>query len=96
MEWLIRQQVPQRTAHEIVGCSCVKPLSETCRSPDSNLPNFKILPRKSTNRFTRFLGARRAVAAFVSYGSTAPAEVDRQIARWKERLKESADGKSGS
>ena len=32
------------------------------------------------------LGVANAVNAFVSYGSTAPAEVDKQIARWQERL----------
>ena len=32
--------------------------------------------------------ARKAIDAFRSYGSTAPAEVDRQIARWKQVLTE--------
>ncbi|MEA1951054.1 MAG: hypothetical protein U9N87_06695, partial [Planctomycetota bacterium] len=32
------------------------------------------------------LGVKKAVEAMKSYGSTAPAEVDRQIAIWKTRL----------
>jgi argininosuccinate lyase len=32
------------------------------------------------------LGVERAVAAFVSYGSTAPAEVDKQVSRWREKI----------
>jgi argininosuccinate lyase len=32
------------------------------------------------------LGAERAVAAFCSYGSTAPAEVARQVAQWQLKL----------
>ena len=32
------------------------------------------------------LGAERAVAAFVSEGSTAPAEVAKQLSEWKTRL----------
>ena len=32
------------------------------------------------------LGVENAVAAFTSYGSTAPDEVTRQIQRWKKKL----------
>jgi len=34
------------------------------------------------------LGVENAVAAFKSYGSTAPVEVRRQIERWRGRLYE--------
>jgi hypothetical protein len=33
------------------------------------------------------LGAEQAVMAFSSEGSTAPAEVAKQVAAWKQRLK---------
>ena len=39
------------------------------------------------------LGVRNAVAAFRSAGSTAPAEVARQLAAWRERL--AADAPTG-
>ena len=32
------------------------------------------------------LGVEKAVQAFVSHGSTAPSEVEKQVAHWKERL----------
>jgi len=32
------------------------------------------------------LGAEAAVRAFVSFGSTAPAEVEKQLEMWRERL----------
>ena len=32
------------------------------------------------------LGVANAVKAFRSYGSTAPAEVEKQLSSWKERL----------
>ena len=32
------------------------------------------------------LGVANAIKAFRSYGSTAPAEVEKQLAGWKERL----------
>ena len=32
------------------------------------------------------LGAEKAVAAIVSYGSTAPQEVARQVKHWREKL----------
>jgi argininosuccinate lyase len=32
------------------------------------------------------LGVKQAVAAFASYGSTAPAEVVEQVIRWRKKL----------
>ena len=32
------------------------------------------------------LGVRKAIEAFHSYGSTAPKEVDKQIANWKQAI----------
>ena len=47
---------------------------------------------KSSGVF-KVLGVKNAVAAFASYGSTAPAEVERQIARWKKKLAGEEAGK---
>ncbi|MEX0939138.1 MAG: argininosuccinate lyase [Pirellulales bacterium] len=86
MEWLIARGVPQRTAHGVIGRLVQTamrrgvPLAElsdeelTGASPEMDASAREVL------------GVRRAVEAFVSAGSTAPAEVRRQVALWKERL----------
>jgi argininosuccinate lyase len=87
MEYLIKQNVPQRTAHEVIGH-----LVGTCER--RGLRRLADLP---DDEFTRaharlgagvkeILGVANAVKAFRSYGSTAPAEVEKQLARWKALL----------
>ncbi|HKB03877.1 MAG TPA: argininosuccinate lyase [Gemmataceae bacterium] len=86
MEFLIAQGVPMRTAHEAVGG-----LVRECEGCDCRLANLPperfeaILPGKG-GAVAGVLGVPNAVKAFRSYGSTAPAEVDRQLAGWRERL----------
>src|SRR3954469_6733278 len=89
MEHLIRQGVPQRTGHEIVGhlvglCErrgCRRladlPDAEFSKAHPSLAPGVKDL-----------LGVANAVRAFRSRGSTAPDEVAGQLALWKRRLEE--------
>jgi argininosuccinate lyase len=87
MEYLIRQGVPQRTAHEVIGhlvglceqlgCRCLADLpdAELSRAHPGLGPGVKDV-----------LGVANAVGAFRSYGSTAPGEVEKQLSSWKERL----------
>jgi argininosuccinate lyase len=86
MEDLIRRDIPQRTAHEIVGKLVRKALDRNCRLVDLKLADFREAhPQLDENVFDA-LGVERAVERFVSYGSTGPAEVERQVARWKDKL----------
>ena len=99
MEHLIRQGLPQRTAHDVVG----RLVREGMRRGVSlsQLPDevvAEILPKSddaaqqgkfSAVPLTAVLGVKNAIAAFRSYGSTAPAEVRHQIEAWAERLAES-------
>jgi argininosuccinate lyase len=86
MEELIRRNIPQRTAHEIVGKLVRKALAQNCRLSDLQLADFQEAHAELDHEVYRALGVERAVERFVSYGSTAPAEVDRQIAHWKQTL----------
>jgi argininosuccinate lyase len=87
MEYLIQRKVPQRTAHEVVGrlvALCERRgVSQLSELTDSDLveghPELGPEVRK-------ILGVENAVEAFQSYGSTAPKEVDRQLAAWQQRL----------
>ncbi|NBO91023.1 MAG: argininosuccinate lyase [Planctomycetia bacterium] len=86
MEFLIARGVPMRSAHEVVG-NLVR-LCETRRCRLVDLPPFEfdnVHPGLSPGVYT-VLGVRNALAAFRSYGSTAPAEVDHQLEAWRTRL----------
>jgi argininosuccinate lyase len=86
MEHLIRQGIPQRTAHGIVGKLVRKALDREVRLSDLPLSDFQAVHSDLDKSVYDVLGVDRAVQAFASYGSTAPREVDEQIARWQKKL----------
>jgi argininosuccinate lyase len=86
MEHLIGRGIPQRTAHELVGKLVRKALDRGCRLSDLPLEEFRSAHSDLDKTVYDVLGVERAVQAFVSYGSTGPAQVDQQIAAWNERL----------
>jgi argininosuccinate lyase len=88
MEFLIAQGVPMRSAHETVGGLVRECEERDCGLADLGTQRFEaILPGKSAAAMA-VLGVASSVAAFRSYGSTGPAQVDRQLAEWRERLAE--------
>ena len=89
MEFLIQRGVPQRTAHEVIGrlvglCERrgLKRLADLRRRPGRG-PS-----RSSAPEARRLLGVENAIKAFRSYGSTAPAEVEKQLERWRSPMQE--------
>src|SRR5262245_57144244 len=86
MEWLIQRGTPQRTAHHLVGQLVGTALARGCRLPDLKLDDFRAADPSLDDSVYGVLGVEKAVAAFRSYGSTAPAEVRKQIDRWKAKL----------
>jgi argininosuccinate lyase len=86
MEHLIKQGVPQRTGHEIVGKLVRTAIDRGCRLSDLSPEEFQAAHPALDGRVQEMLGPRNAVEAFVSYGSTAPAEVARQVEQWKQKL----------
>ena len=93
MEELIRRGIPQRSAHEIVGKLVRKAMDKKVRLADLSAEEFKQVDAALDESVRQALGVENAVARFVSYGSTAPAEVAKQVQAWQERLK--AEGGSG-
>ncbi len=87
MEELIRRGIPQRTAHEIVGRLVRKALDRNVRLSDLSASEFAEGHPALDASIKDVLGVERAIARFVSYGSTAPAEVEKQVKAWKEKLK---------
>lgn len=86
METLVRRGVPHRAAHHLVGELVGKARRRGVRLAD--LPDSDYLESypgwDATIR--ELLGVDNAVRAFTSEGSTAPAEVARQVAAWKIHL----------
>jgi len=86
MEHLIRRGIPQRTAHGIVGKLVRKALDAGVRLSDLPLADFQTADPSLDAGVYDVLGVEKSLQAFVSYGSTAPAEVAKQVAGWRERL----------
>jgi argininosuccinate lyase len=86
MEHLIRLGVPQRTGHEVVGRLVALCESRRCRLADLSPADLAAAHPALGPDIAQALGVENAVKAFRSYGSTAPAEVEKQLARWKGRL----------
>ncbi len=90
MEYLIQRGVPQRTAHHLVGQLVRTAMSRGCRLSDLSLAEYQALEPSLTAELFDVLGTEKAIQAFQSYGSTAPAEVAKQVAIWKSRVAGSA------
>lgn len=86
MEHLIQRGVPQRTGHEVVGKLVALCERKQCRLADLSPDELAAAHPALADGASSALGVENAVRSFRSYGSTAPAEVDRQLARWAERL----------
>jgi argininosuccinate lyase len=88
MEFFIAQGVPMRTAHEAVGNLVKECEQRRCRLADLPPERFEnACPGKSKEVFA-VLGVEKSLRSFRSYGSTAPAEVARQLTEWSTRLQE--------
>ena len=86
MEYLIKRGTPQRTAHHVVGRLVKSALGRNVRLADLSLEEFQAADPSLDKSVYEILGVDKAIAAFGSYGSTAPAQVDRQIANWQQKL----------
>jgi argininosuccinate lyase len=79
--------VPQRTAHEAIG-KLVASAMRTHRSlAELSLDELRAASTSIDEGVYAILGARRAVEAFVSSGSTAPREVAKRVRYWQEQLR---------
>ena len=87
MEYLIRRGVPQRAAHGVVGKLVRQGIESDRALAEFSIEEFRQACPLVDESVYQFLGARNAVNAMKSYGSTAPDQVRAQIDAWKNRLK---------
>ena len=76
--------------------STIDPTSDTFRQNESAMSEglglidaeLAVAHPKLGPEARKVLGVENAIKAFRSYGSTAPAEVEKQLAQWEQRLAE--------
>ncbi len=87
MEYCVAAGVPLRLAHEAVGKLVRLCEERRCRLADLPAEVYESVHPGLTPGVYTVLGVANALRAFRSVGSTAPAQVAEQMARWQERLK---------
>ena len=86
-DWLVRTlDLPFREAHHITGALVRRAETKGCDLPDLDLADMQAEHPGITESVFDVLGVHNSVASRTSYGGTAPTEVRKQIARWKESL----------
>jgi argininosuccinate lyase len=86
-DWLVRVLgLPFREAHHVTGSLVALAESRGCDLPDLTLADMQGVHGEITEEVFGVLGVHNSVNSRISYGGTAPEQVRRQIARWKEIL----------
>ena len=86
-DWLVREVgLPFRDAHHVTGSLVALAEGQGKDLPDLTLDEMKSAHSAITEGIFEVLGVDNSVASRTSYGGTAPDQVRRQIARWRERL----------
>lgn len=86
MEWMIARGIPQRRAHHIVGAIVGEAMQRDVPLCELPLEVLQTHAPEIDAGVYEILGSRNAVNAFVSYGSTSPTQVRKQIDAWTKRL----------
>ncbi len=86
MEFMVGQGVPMRSAHEAVGKLVRLCEERRCRLADLPAEEYETIRPGLGSGVYKVLGVANALAAFRSVGSTAPAEVEKQLEAWTKKL----------
>ena len=86
MEALIARGVPMRSAHEAVGGLVRQCEQKRCRLAHLTADVYEAIHPGLGGEVYSILGVKNALAAFRGVGSTAPTEVEKQLAFWKHEL----------
>lgn len=86
MEFFVKEGVPLRSAHEAVGKLVRQCEERKCRLAELPPSAIDAVKPGLAGKVTAVLGVSNALAAFQSVGSTAPAQIARQLDHWRKRL----------
>src|SRR5690606_26212405 len=90
-DWCVRRlNMPFRSAHHVAGR--IVRLAEQQNKPIEalSLAEMQTVEKRITKDVFAVLGVDNSVKSRVSYGGTAPANVKKQIARWRRQLAKAA------
>jgi len=96
MEHLIKQGMPQRRAHHAVGAIVGEAMRQAIPLAELPLATMQQHAPELDAAVFDVLGTERAVAAFVSEGSTSPQRVRAQVADWSARLADPSPARPAS
>jgi argininosuccinate lyase len=86
-DWLVREAgLPFREAHHVTGRAVAAAEARGCALPDLPLEELQAINPVITENVYSVLTVEASVASRQSYGGTAPSQVRKQIAGWRERL----------
>jgi len=86
-DWLVRSlNMPFRDAHHVTGALVAMAEGKGCDLPELTLQDMQSVHGDINETVFEVLGVHNSVASRTSYGGTAPSEVRKQIALWKEKL----------
>src|SRR5205807_3478311 len=86
MEFFVARGLPMRLAHEAVGKLVRLCEERRCRLADLPPETYNSIRPGYGSEVYGVLGVENALKAFRGVGSTAPAEVERQLGLWKAKL----------
>ena len=85
-DWLVREAgLPFRDAHHVTGRAVALAESKGCDLAELSLEELQAIHAAITADIFNVLTVEASVASRKSYGGTAPSEVRRQIAWWRQR-----------
>jgi argininosuccinate lyase len=87
-EYLVKKDIPFRTAHEITGKIVRYCIDKNKKLSDLSISEYKTFSNIIGNDIYKFIGTSESVNAKKSYGGTSPEMVKEQIKRFTESLKE--------
>ena len=86
-DWCVRElNMPFRDAHHVTGALVKMAEDKGCDLADLSLSDMQGVEAWITEAVYSVLTVDASTASRTSYGGTAPSNVTRQIARWRERL----------
>ena len=86
MEFLIKDGMPQRKAHHLIGQIVRKAMTDNVALAELPLEAYQAFEPTLNDSLYSVLGVSNAINAFTSEGSTAPDRVAAEIKRWKQDL----------
>lgn len=86
MEFLVKEGVPLRTAHETVGRLVLVCEERRCQLKDLPPEAYEEVRTGLSQRVYQVIGVEQALQTFCSVGSTSPQAVESQIDSWRSRL----------